>query len=176
MASSIFTRSVQDAPIGSLFVEFAKNGASQAMNVNGTLGTPVVFTFHADATMDLSISEMRFAAIDNGISSGEKFLAIAGLTNGILVEVKSENSVFMFPPIKQTSHFKDYFNLGSGLWDLLVGSGQDSLTASFLPDAHFRIRKQGTFGIGNDDYVKIFIRDSISTVTSLEFIVIGSKQ
>lgn len=173
MSVGLFPRTTQAATVGSRFIDFTKNAGSAALNVNGG-GTPVVFTKGADASQDLVIEGIRFAATDNGIAAADKFLALnSALTNGVLVSVKSEDQMFSFPAIKTTAQFKDYFTFNGGLWDLLIGSGQDSLTATYLSPAGIRLKKQGTFG--TDDYITVTISDNLSTVTSFECIVFGHK-
>lgn len=146
---------------------FAKNGGSTALNVDGD-PAPVEFTVAANASKDLLVEALRFYALDSGIKV-DKFLGEnTALTNGILVEIKSDDEVFTFPLIKRTTDFHAYFALSRGEeFNLIFASGEDSMIATFFPEKNFFIRKQGTFG--TDDYIKITIQDNIDSVNRLEF-------
>lgn len=160
--------------IGGLFVTQPKNLGSVSLLVDGT--TPKVFTFPMFATDDIYIREIRFFGKGNGIKFGQ-FLSKAGggLSNGIRVEIKTDNKYVELPRLKLTEDFKDKFAFGSGdNFQLYIQSGGDSFSAVFISESPFPLRKAGAFGVGADDYIKITIEDNIvSGITSLESLCFG---
>jgi hypothetical protein len=157
--------------IGNRFTRFAENGGSRQLNVDGTI--PVEFTIPADATGDLIVSSLVFEAFDSGIRQ-DRFLGLNNIiTNGVVVEVKSQDVMFQFQPIRFTIEFNSLFATGSGRsYDIVTASGNDSLVARFGPVSPFIVRKQGTYA--TDDYIKVIIQDDISQVASLRFIAEGN--
>lgn len=167
----------RSADVSGLFViQPYRNGnpASIAMNVNGN--TVQEYTFPVLALNDLFVSEIRFFGLDSGIQF-EKFLGRnSTLTNGIEVEIKTDNNIITLPLIKSTEDFADKFAFGGGdNFQLYIQSGADKFIASFI-SAAFPLRAQGTFGVGNDDYIKIRIRDNLTQVTSLQAAVVATRR
>ena len=79
------------------------------------------------------------------------------------------------PPIKTTDDFDDVFSFGGSNFDVYFASGEDKFSARFLSSA-YPLRRSGTFGAGNDDYIKITIRDNLSSINYLQAIVEGFRQ
>jgi hypothetical protein len=160
--------------LGDLFFLFAENGGSNSMSVNGSV-TQVIFEVPADATQDLIVSSLIFEAFAGGIKI-DKFLSLnSELTNGILIEVKSEDVVFQFLSIKNTTEFNAHFANGAGRsFDLVFASGNDSMVARFSRASPFILKKQGTFG--TNDYIRVIIRDNLTSINSLMFIATGTKE
>lgn len=146
--------------------------AQYRMDINPG-GTPAVFTFPMDPINDIFVSEIRFFGLDSGIQFTNFLGRNSALTNGIYLEIKSDNNVITLPLLKTTEDFADKFAFGGGdNFQLYIQSGADKFLASFLT-APFPLRRSGTFGVGNDDYIKIFIQDNLSQVTQLESAVVG---
>jgi hypothetical protein len=160
--------------IGNLFFEHATDsGGSNQLAVDGSV-TPVEFTVDADATDDLLISGLLFHAFDGGIKI-DNFLGLNNsLQAGLVVEVKSEDVIFQFPPIKTTQQFDAHFSWGDGRsYELIFASGNDSMVARYGVSQPFLIKKQGTYA--TDDYIKVTVSDNISQVADLNFLVAGKK-
>lgn len=159
------------ATISERFQKYARNAGSFAMAVDGST-TNVTFEVSADATDDLVVDFLNFQAFDSGIKI-DKFLGENNeLTNGILIEIKSEDQVFQFQPIKNTTEFNSLFALGPGRgFQLIFASGADSMVATFGPGSPFVIKKQGTYG--TDDYIRVIIRDDLTGVNRLRFTASG---
>ena len=157
-------------PIGNLFFDYAENGGSIELAVNGN--TPVTFEVSPDATQDKVISSLVFSAFDGGIKI-DKFLGNNNeLTNGILVEVKSEDQIFQFRPIKSTQDFDSVFSFGSGRsFELIFASGNDSLVARFGSEVPFILKPTGTYA--TDDYIRVIIRDNLNGISRLRFLAVG---
>jgi hypothetical protein len=166
----------RDASVEGLFVQQPFDGVATAidLNVNGS-GTPVVFTFPMDALDDLFISEIKFFGRDNGIQFSNFLGQNGSLTNGILVEIKTDNNLVVLPPIKTTDDFDDKFAFGGSNFDVYFASGDDKFSARFL-SAAFPLRRSGAFGGGNDDYIRITIRDNLTSINYLQCIVEGFRQ
>lgn len=161
--------------IGGLYVNQPKNLGSTSLKVNGSV-TPVEFTFPMVATEDIYIREIRFFGSGNGIKFGQ-FLSQSGggLTNGIKIQIKTDNQFIELPLIKTTEDFRDKFAFGTAdNFQLTVQSGGDSFLAVFYADAPFPLRHIGTFGPGNDDYLKVFIQDNLTAgLIKLDSLVFG---
>lgn len=170
IAGSVFFR---PGLISDLFEEDALNAGSNALNVSGTLGTPVIFSIGTDATMDKVVNDLRFHGRGNGIKFGQFLNINTKLTNGILIEIKSDNKVVTFGPYKSTDDLKSRWGSLQG-FDLAVQAGGDHFHAAFKLDTPFVLRKTGTFA--TNDYIKVYIRDNITTVAELFFTIDGFKQ
>ncbi len=159
-------------PLGNLVFKHALNGGSNQMAVDGS-GAAVDFIVSPDASYDTVIESLAFESFANGIKI-DKFLSLnSDLTNGLLIEVKSEDSIFQFLPITNTQEFDSHFSYGPGRsFSLVFASGNDSMVARFGPKSSFLLKKQGTYP--SDDYIKISIRDDISSINSLQFITFGA--
>jgi hypothetical protein len=77
--------------IGDLFILKAYNATyGYDLTQNGSLVTPIIYTISADALKDTYVEELRFFGNDGGVKFGQ-FLSINTiLTNGILVEIRSD--------------------------------------------------------------------------------------
>jgi len=162
--------------VGNLFFKHSFNGTSEDMDVDGST-TTVVFTVEAETNYDLLVYGLAFHSFASGIKI-DKFLSLnSELTNGVLVEIKSSNQIFQFLPIKTTQDFDAHFTWGSGRsFELIFASGNDSLVARYGPSSPFVIKKKGTYGAGNDDYIKIHIQDNLSAIARLRFLAVGNRK
>ncbi len=163
---------VTPGAIGDLHLGTAKNGGSSDMLVNGSV-TPVVFKIPAIADHDIFISEMRFYGGGNGIQY-TKFLSRAALTNGITLDIKSDDVNVSYPfSIKTTEDFKNKFAWGTaGNWALDLVSGTDQFLATWVFDNPFPLRAVGTFP--TDDALCVNINDNLTSgIAELEFAAFG---
>lgn len=140
-----------------------------SMNVDGS-STPVVFYEHAVTEFDIYITELRFYSVSAGAKFGQFLNINTPLTNGILVEIKSDDSQLILPVIKTTEDFKNKFAIG-GTWSLETQPSATSMTAVFRLTAPFVIRHIGEFII--DDYVRVTVRDDLTPIATLEMLVFG---
>jgi len=161
-------------PVGDLFFIKAMDGASSALAVDGST-TAVEFIVPAEAVKDLVVTSLLFEAFDGGIKV-DNFLGLnSPLTNGILIEVKSQDEVFQFLPITNTQEFDSHFAFGSGRsFSIIFAAGNDSMVSRFGLDSPFTIKKQGTYA--SDDYIKVIIRDNLSNIDSLQFLTQGGRE
>ena len=159
--------------LGDRFTIYAEeNGGSNEMDVNGS-NTSVDFIINATALGDLVVSSLVFQAFDGGIKI-DKFLGLNSfLSNGVLIEVKSEDVVFRFLPITNTIEFDSLFAFGSGRsFELISASGNDSMVSRFGPELPFLIKTPGTYA--TDDYIKVIVQDDLRSVARLRFLAEGS--
>lgn len=150
------------------------NPANIDLNINGN--NPVEFTFPMDTIFDYFITEIRIFALDSNISFGKFLGRNQPLSTGIKVEIKTDNNLVELPLIKTTEDFADKFAFGGGdNFQLYVTSGSDKMIASFISSA-FPLRRSGTFGTGNDDFIKITIQDAIQQVGYLQAAIVGYRR
>jgi hypothetical protein len=167
--------SVQVTPgaLSDLYIEHALNGASKNLLVNGSV-TPVVFQITTVSNEDIFVESLRFHGSASTIKWGQ-FLAISTLTNGLLVEIKSDDTSFAFDAIVDTDDFKNEWNYRQP-FELFDQPSSVSFTASYSLSTPFPLRATGTFS--TDDYVKVTVRDNLisASLISLEFQAFGFKR
>ena len=150
---------------------------SADLRVIGTLNTPNEFFIPSDAVEDIFITELRFYGGGNGIKYGNFLSKNSPITNGIVVEIVSDEEVLDFIPIRTTEDFKNKWALGSGdNFKLDVQAGGDQFLAVIIFENPFPLRKAGTFQSG-DDKIRVFIRDNLNSgMNELEFLAFGFKR
>lgn len=156
------------ASIGGFYEEFFTNPTfGQDMSVNASVGGPYEYTIPLNASRDVQIFEIRISFAGNGINLGNAFGAgNSPLSNGIILEFKSDNVIKTRGPFYTNSDLKNAFAVGSPTnFRLDKPSGTDELLASFTTGAGIVLRRQGNFGAGNDDYVKIILADRFDNIT-----------
>jgi len=158
--------------LGNRFTRYAEDVGSNDMNVNGS-GTPVDFIVDSDASGDMIISSLIFEAIDGGIQNNKFLGKSAEITTGVVVEVKSQDVVFQFLPIRNTIEFDSLFSHGQGRsFEVIYASGKDSMVSRFGPSTPFLLKQTGTYV--TDDYIKVTIQDNLNNVTRFRFLAEGN--
>jgi len=157
--------------ISDLDFQHAENGGSKDLLVNGS-STSVTFTIPAKSGKDTFIETLRFHGRASSIKAGQ-FLAISTLSNGIIVEIKSDDTTFTFPVVYETDDFLSEWNYGNENFYLYDQPGAAIFSASFALENPFPIRAQGTFT--TDDYINVTIRDNLTStqLQVLEFQSLG---
>jgi hypothetical protein len=171
---------VTSKALSDLFIEKASlNGdlVTHEMAVNGS-GTDQVFRINAKVDSALFIQEIRFYGQGNGIQFGKFLNQNNALTEGIFVEIKSENVITDLFPIKTTEDFKNEFSFGNGAgsFEVIFASGRDEFIATFEFSNPFLLEESGAHGAGNDDFIEIRIRDNLSNVGGLGFLAKGFEK
>lgn len=152
------------------------DGVTASMKVDGSIVEKDFFV-NAEAETDVFVEELRFYGNGNGIKMRNFLSQNSPLTNGITVEIKSDNIITNLPVIKSTEDFKNKFSFGQGAqgFTLHVEAGGDGFLAVFSFNNPFLLRVQGTFTV--DDYIEIKIRDNLTqNINSLEFIAKGFEK
>jgi hypothetical protein len=135
------------------------DGSSSDMRVDGSI-TPVVFSYEA-TTIDEVITNIKCFGGGNGIKFGQFLSKNSPLTNGIEIEIKSDDEVFTFAVIKTTEAWKNLFASSPEDFRIDVQSGADQFLVNFSPASAFTLRKAGSFA--TDDYVKATVSDDIDS-------------
>ena len=172
--------------LGKRFFEFFYNAEatpSKDMRKDCDAGSYVEdtcrFTVQVDNDEDLYISQIRCYGGCSGIKFGQFLCKNNELPVGITVEIKSDNEVTVLPAITTTEDWKNYFSFPApgDAFRIDVQAGEDQFVATFAPQLSFIIRKSGTYGVGNDDYIHIHVNDNISAgLAQLECLAEGFRQ
>jgi len=163
---------VQPVPLGQLFTEKLElngNGSTDLAINPGATPDEFFLPFSND---DRIVTSINIFGRDNGIQYGNFLGNNSELANGLIFEVKSEDQVFQFIPIRSTDDFRNVFAVTPSDFIVDFASGEDAFTASFIPSVPFYIRKQSDFA--SPDYVKLIVRDNISAINYLESICKGA--
>jgi len=154
--SSIGTTIVPDN-LSNLVRGYCLNGASSDLRVDGD-PTPQVFTFLADATYDIALSDITLVFQATQIQfSRLKFGRISPLTNGVKIEIRSSGTTTEIGNIKHNAHFYEW---ASGRNVTLHDDGDESLLS-----ATFQIGGAVTLVGGSGDFVRVTIRDDLDRST-----------
>lgn len=164
--------------LSDIFFQEASN-ATYGTNLlqNGSV-TPVIFSIDAQTDKELFIESLIFSAQGNGIQYGN-FLSKGGnLTNGVLIEIKSDNIVTTFPVIKNTESFKNRFAALSNIASNFVleqPSGPDEMISILRFENPFILRESGAFS--SDDYIRVTIRDDLTSgISRFDFAARGFEK
>jgi len=132
-----------------------ETGTSPNLLVNGS-STPVVFTYGADSTYDISIQEMKFLLVSNAITFGsEYFGAKSGpLANGLLVEVVAGGNTGIVYNLVQNESFVNFASPGGFEW---VVSSKDMMSSTWLVGGGLKLVH------GTSDQVRVTVRDNLLT-------------
>jgi hypothetical protein len=136
-------------------LRFVTDGSGNSdLNVNGSV-TPKVYTYPADATADIELSEVRVSVTCQDITmDGNSFCSSPKLTNGVLIEVVSDGVTYSVYNIKQNEDWL-FFNSPTGL--LLNNTGpKDVMQAGFYFGGILLLRA------GTSDMVRVTIRDNLT--------------
>jgi hypothetical protein len=165
-----------------LFIEEAAHATYGADLLQDGSVTPIEFFVNASTTTDLFIEDLIFDGQGNGIKFGQ-FLSASGaggLATGVEVTIKSDNVVTTFPLIKTTEDFKNKWASLSGdgaNFRIDVQAGKDEMLGILNFTNPFSLKVSGTFGAGNDDYIRVKIQDDLSSgVSRFNFRVKGFEK
>lgn len=139
--------------------EYVKtSGGSENLLVDGSV-TPVVFTYDADLTYNISLQEIRFTLVSNSITYGTGYFgATAGpLTNGVLVEIVTNGNAFTVANIKENEELINFSSVGGWSW---VVSNKDVTTSALVVGGGVKLYS------GSVDKVRVTVRDDIDSAGS----------
>jgi hypothetical protein len=163
--------------VGSIVTDFFKeSGGSNDMRVDGD-PTPVNFEIPCSNTKDIYVEEVRIFGGCNGIQFDDFLCYNTALSNGIEVSMLSKQESLVFPLIKRTEDFKNYFAFGvagpGSNFRVDLQSGADQFIAEFQFKNAGVIQKCGT-DLSGDDYFRIKIQDDLSSgLKQLEAMALG---
>lgn len=157
---------VTPGALNKIYSKYAKNGTSSALNVDGS-STPIIFQIFADSSEDIFVDQLLLYGTCAGIKFGQ-FLSINNaLNNGLLIVIKSDDLVTTFDTITTTEEMQSIFASGAKGFQMFQTPALDSFSAVKEFITPFPIRAQGTFS--TDDYIKITVRDNLSSISELRF-------
>jgi hypothetical protein len=135
--------------------DFVKNGGATSLLVDGST-TPVVFTYDADSTKDISVLEVKLVLASNSVTFGtDYFGATSGpLPNGLLIEVTSNGNTGTVALLKQNEDFVHFASPGGFEW---VVSSKDMMSALWLVGGGLKLYA------GTADNIKVTVQDDIDT-------------
>jgi hypothetical protein len=136
---------------------FVLNAGSDSLLVNGS-GTPVVFSYGADATHDISVQEIKFVMGANGVTfDGAHFGAATLLAAGLLLEITAGGNTGVVANLKSNECFVHLASPGGFIW---VVSSKDMLAAAYTVGGSLRLKA------GTSDQVKVTVRDNLSAAAT----------
>lgn len=134
--------------------EYVVNGGSSDLRVNGS-GTPVVFTYAADSTVDTRIISINFMLVASSIKfDGDSFGPISALTNGVEVKITAESQTAIIHEFFITEHIREFAS--SGGFDYFVAA--NDAVGSLLD-----VGGSLTLVAGSADKIEVTIRDKLTS-------------
>lgn len=135
---------------------FVLNGSNNSLLVNGSV-TPVVFSYDAYATMDISLQEIKFTLVANSITFGSDYFGSTSgpLANGLLVEIVANggNTGTVYN-LRQNESFVNLASPGGFNWTV---SSKDMMSSSYLVGGGLKLRA------GSNDKVRVTVRDNLAS-------------
>jgi hypothetical protein len=144
-------------------------GVTTNMNVNGSV-TNQVFSIAPNDDTDVLVSEIVVFSYGGSVQLS-KFFSISALSNGCLLEIKADNITTNFRSFKSTNDFDFWSSIGG--FTYRSEAGGDNAKAILQFKNSIPIRADGTFGPGNNDYIKFTIRDNLSAISNLYISIRG---
>ena len=135
---------------------------SDEMAVDGST-TPVIFKLSnntgLDTTKDFLVTELRIEYTAGTLKpAGNNYTGIAALTNGHLIQIRSDGNLEYEENLKLVEDIHQHFMFGEGSkFDVITGPGGVSVVAVFARP--FYVRKAGTSPI--DDDIIVTVRDDM---------------
>lgn len=150
LGNLLVTISPGDIPPARVVRQDLLNGSNENMVVNGS-GTPVPFSFPADATDDIYVTKLVMMISTDSIQTNYSyFIQKPGLTNGCLLEIRSNSVTYELANFKIT---EDFFKLPE-IPFVEAGLAKAVMVVSYpLP--------QLALVGGSADFVKMTIRDEL---------------
>lgn len=150
--------------------DFCRNGSSEDLLVDASPGSPDIFTFDADPTDDIILSELRMVITSDELKfDGQSFAKNSSLSNGVLIEVISDGNTVQLANLKLNEDFLSFPSVGGITVEL--GGSKDLLAAGY--NLSGTVLKAGTA-----DKVKITVRDDVEGSDANYFVcaVYGVKE
>ena len=168
----------KDSTVGNRVVEFLEDsGGSSDMVVDGSV-MPVEFIFGPDPDDEIFVSQIRCFGSANNIKFGQFFGLNSPLTNGVLIEIRSNANTVMLRAFKTTEDFKNLFAFPSATeFKIDLQAGLDGFIAVLITDNPFPIDAVGTNAPAADDFVRLTVRDNLTNaLIAMECLLVGFKR
>ena len=157
-----------------LFEEFALDGADKDLTVNGTPGSPAVYTISANPAGGLVkiVEVLKLYGTDTNIKVGEGHFmgANSPLTNGILIEITKGGMTDTFRLLKTTNDVLARMASSPEKAEIINQSGGDYIVAAF--DLVSR-NTQLSLDPGTTDKIEVKIQDNLNGIDNLFFVAEG---
>ncbi len=137
---------------------YVRNNGNNSLLVNGSV-IPVVFSYVAHPTYNISLQQITLLIVDNSITFGsDRFGTIVGpLPQGLLIEIISQGHTGIMANIQQNEEFIDFAGADRYNWTV---SSKDVLSASVLIGGSQKLLA------GTSDMVRVTVRDNLSVAGS----------
>lgn len=133
---------------------FVKNSSDEeSLLVDGET-TPVVYTYPAHPTYDVSVQGIKFVMAANSITFGKNYFGAIGgpLENGLLVQIRAGGNLGTIFNLKQNECFVNFSSPGGFQW---VVSSKDMMSSSYVIGGGLKL------GAGTTDKITVTVQDDI---------------
>jgi hypothetical protein len=140
----------------SIINDFVRYSSSPSLLVDGST-TPVVFTYSADGTYDISLQEIKFTFVSNSITFGNDYFGSTSgpLTNGTLVQATVNNGTTVTVyNLVQNESFVNFASPGGFNW---IVSSKDLMSSTYVIGGGLKLVA------GTGDQISVTVRDDISS-------------
>jgi hypothetical protein len=146
---------------------FDPDGVTTNAAVNGTVGSPVYFSFTAIPNVDFIITDIIIIGIGNGIKINNWLSQNSPLSDPCILSLKADNDPLVAPDFTRTRDLASYSTLAG--FDLFVEAGGDMVKTIRQYKPLLVLREKGKFGTlpGSDDYVRWKIQDAMTQIDEI---------
>ena len=146
---------------------FVPDGVTTNAAVNGTVGSPIFFSFIALPDVDFIITDIIIIGIGNGIKINNWVSANSALTDPCILDLKADNDPLTAPTFSRTRDLTSFATLAG--FELVVEAGGDMVKCIRQYKPLLVLREEGKFGslVGDDDYVRWKVQDSHTQVSEI---------
>ncbi len=139
---------------------FEPDGVTKNAAVNGTLGSPITFSFNAIEDFDYIITDIIIIGIDVSIKINNWMGQNSALANGCILTIKHDDELTVPDAFQRTRDLAAYASLAG--FELFSEQGGDMTKADRQYKPLLVLREKGTYGTlpGSDDYVSWKVQDS----------------
>jgi hypothetical protein len=143
------------------------DGVTTNAAVNGTVGSPIRFSFLALPNVDFIITDVIIVGLDVGIKIGNWIGSNSELDDPCILEIKADNDPLVPKEFLRTRDLAAWSTLAG--FDLLSESGGDMAKAMRQYKPLLVLREKGKFGTlpGSDDYALWTVQDSHSGIDEI---------
>ena len=146
---------------------FVPDGVTTNAAVNGTVGSPIFFSFIAIENVDFIITDVIVIGIGNGIKINNWISKNSSLADPCLLYVKADNDPLVPTPFLRTRDLASYSTIAG--FNLLVEAGGDMVKSMRQYKPLLVLREKGKFGTlpGADDYVRWQVQASHTGISEI---------
>lgn len=151
------------------------DGVTKNAAVNGTLGSPFIFSFQAINDFDYVITDIIIIGIDTSIKINNWMGSNSALTNGCILTIKHDDEITIPEAFKRTRDVAAYSSLAG--FELFSEQGGDMTKGIRQYKPLLVLRETGTYGTlpGSDDFISWKVQDSHSGIDEVTVELRGFK-